>query len=204
MNYFITGIGTDVGKTVIASILVEALHADYWKPVQCGDLENSDTTRVKQLTSNTESQFHPETYRFTQPLSPHAAAKIDGVKIEADDFKLPKTNNHLIIEGAGGLMVPLNENRLIIDLIKSLFMPVILVSRNYLGSINHTLLSVEILKHRNIPIAGIIFNGVENIESESIIKQFSGLYIFGRVDEEPVINSEVIKKYSGQFSFLGK
>lgn len=101
-------------------------------------------------------------------------------------------------------MVPLNENRLIIDLIKSLFMPVILVSRNYLGSINHTLLSVEILKHRNIPIAGIIFNGVENIESESIIKQFSGLYIFGRVDEEPVINSEVIKKYSGQFSFLGK
>src|SRR6195952_5566707 len=137
---FITGIGTGIGKTIISAILVEKLKADYWKPIQSGDLDESDTLKVKSLITNTKSVFHPEAYRLTQPYSPHKSADLDNVIIEADKIILPETDNQLIIEGAGGLMVPLADNFLMIDLIKTLNTEVILVSKHYLGSINHTLL----------------------------------------------------------------
>ena len=143
MRLFVTGIGTEVGKTVIAAILTEALEADYWKPVQAGDLDYSDTHKVRDLVSNDKSVFHPETHALHHPMSPHAAAERDGVEISLDDFQLPQTENNLIVEGAGGLMVPLNSKDCIIDLIEKLDIEVVLVSRTYLGSINHTLLSVE-------------------------------------------------------------
>ena len=143
MRLFVTGIGTEVGKTVIAAILTEALEADYWKPVQAGDLDYSDTHKVRDLVSHDKSVFHPETHALHHPMSPHAAAERDGVEISLDDFQLPQTENNLIVEGAGGLMVPLNSKDCIIDLIEKLDIEVVLVSRNYLGSINHTLLSVE-------------------------------------------------------------
>src|SRR4051812_32249696 len=138
---FITGIGTGVGKTIISAIVTEKLKADYWKPIQSGDLDNSDTLKVRDLVSNKTTRFYPETYRLTQPFSPHKSAAIDNVVIDIQTIIPPKTDNQLIIEGAGGLMVPLNDNALIIDLIKQLNAQVILVSQNYLGSINHTLLS---------------------------------------------------------------
>jgi len=166
---FITGIGTDVGKTIVSAILVEKLQADYWKPVQAGDLDNSDTIKVRQLVSNAVSVFHPEAYRLTQPFSPHKAAHLDGVEIDIDKIVLPQTNNQLIIEGAGGLMVPLNNQHLIIDLIERLTADVILVSRNYLGSINHTLLSVEALLGRGINIRAIVFNGEADEYTQNII-----------------------------------
>lgn len=172
---FITGIGTGVGKTIISAILVEHLKADYWKPIQSGDLENSDTMMVKSLVSNTTSVFHPETYCLTQPYSPHKSAALDGIVIDSEKIILPETNNQLIIEGAGGLMVPLNDSFLMIDLIKQLDAEVILVSKNYLGSINHTLLSIEALRHRAIPLKSIIFNGPQDIDSESIIKKQSSI-----------------------------
>src|SRR6202000_3413555 len=111
---FVTGIGTGIGKTVVSAVLTEKLKADYWKPVQSGDLDNSDTLKVKSLVSNTVSVFHPETYRLTQPYSPHKSAAIDGISIEKEKFIIPQTNNHLVIEGAGGLMVPLNDSFLMI------------------------------------------------------------------------------------------
>ncbi len=166
---FVTGIGTGIGKTIVSAILVEKLHADYWKPIQSGDLEQSDTNTVKSLISNPRSYFHPEVYRLTQPFSPHKSAALDGITIDINKITLPQTNNNLIIEGAGGLMVPLNDNHLIIDLIAQLGAEVILVSRNYLGSINHTLLSVEALQNRNITIKAIIFNGPVDEYSENII-----------------------------------
>src|SRR5579862_4812258 len=118
--FFVTGIGTEIGKTVVAATLVEKLQADYWKPVQSGDLDNSDSLKVKNLISNEKTRIFPETYRLTQPFSPHKSAAIDGITIEAEKFILPETENTLIIEGAGGLMVPLNSNYLMIDLIKQL------------------------------------------------------------------------------------
>src|ERR1700712_618792 len=123
---FITGIGTGIGKTIISAVLVEKLKADYWKPVQSGDLENSDTLIVKNLISNSSTIFHPEAYQLTQPFSPHKSAAIDGITIDPVKIIIPETENTLIIEGAGGLMVPLNNQFLIIDLIKKLNAEVIL------------------------------------------------------------------------------
>lgn len=171
---FVTGIGTDVGKTIVSAILTEALQADYWKPVQAGDLDNSDTIKVKRLVSNPVTKFHPEAYALTQPFSPHKSADLDGVLIDIDNFHVPQTDNQLLIEGAGGLMVPLNNKHLVIDLIPKLDADAILVSRNYLGSINHTLLSVEALKSRHINIEAIIFNGDADEYTQSIIREHTG------------------------------
>ena len=197
---FITGIGTDIGKTIVSAIITEALHADYWKPVQSGELHNTDTMKVKQLVSNSKTIFHTERFRLQQPLSPHAAAEIDGVEIQLKDFLLPKTDNHLIIEGAGGLMVPLNNQLLIADLIKHFEASVILVSRNYLGSINHTLLTIQELRRRNIPIIGIVFNGEHTQQIENYIQQFTQLPILFRVNMESIINKQTILKYANKIN----
>jgi len=182
-TFFVTGIGTGIGKTIVSAVLTEKLKADYWKPVQSGDLDNSDTLKVKSLVSNDKTIFHPETYRLTQPYSPHKSAAIDGIDIKKEKFIAPETKNNLIIEGAGGLLVPLNDNFLIIDLIKQLSVDVILVSQNYLGSINHTLLSAVILKQYGINITGIIFNGKTDADSESYILQYTGVKLIGRLPE---------------------
>lgn len=192
---FISGIGTEVGKTVIASIFTEAMEADYWKPVQSGELDFSDTMKVQSYISNTKSVFHPEVYALNNPLSPHTSADIDGVQIELNQFKLPQTTNNLVVEGAGGLLVPLNtaKQTTLLDLMQQLNLPVILVSRNYLGSINHTLMSYELLKSRNIPIAGLVFNGPTNESGEAFIENYTQLPVILRVDELTEVNAESIK-----------
>ena len=193
MQFFITGIGTEIGKTLVSAIVTEYLQADYWKPVQSGDLHWTDTMKVQSLTSNSKSVFHPERHRLNAPLSPHASAALDGVQIKLSDFTLPQTSNHLVVEGAGGLMVPLNDQDVMLDLIQQLQIPVILVSRNYLGSINHTLLSFEALKQRNIPIAGIVFNGEPNRASESFIENYTQLPVLFRVGNLDDITPESIR-----------
>lgn len=199
MRLFVTGIGTEVGKTVVSAILTEALQADYWKPVQAGDLEYSDTHKVKDMVSNSKSVFHDESFALNHPMSPHAAAERDGLEISLGDFKIPETENHMIIEGAGGLMVPLNSKDCIIDLIEDLAVEVVLVSRNYLGSINHTLLSVEALVSRGISIKGVIFNDKENVDTESVILKMTGLKCLGRVEKEEDLTQEVISNYASKF-----
>jgi dethiobiotin synthetase len=198
---FVTGIGTDIGKTLVSAILVEKLKCDYWKPVQAGELENSDTMKVQRLVTNKISAFHPEAYRLTQPYSPHKAAAIDGININKEAIIIPETDNQLLVEGAGGLMVPLSEQYLIIDLIQQLNAEVILVSQNYLGSINHTLLSIEALKHRNIAIKGVIFNGEENTSTEDYITTYAQVQHLGRIPILPVISQESIAK-AGQYISL--
>jgi dethiobiotin synthetase len=192
----ITGISTDVGKTVISSIVVEALRADYWKPIQCGNLDSTDTETVKCLVSSKQSFFHPEAYRFKNPLSPHHAARLEGIEICSKKISCPLSNNLLVIESAGGLMVPLNDTTLMIDLLNSWQCKIILVSKHFLGSINHTLLSIEALKNRKMDLAGIIFNGVENPDTENLIAKTSGIPIIGRLDLETIIHVEIIKKYA--------
>lgn len=193
---FVTGIGTDVGKTIISAILTEALQADYWKPIQSGDLDNTDAMKIQRWISNTRTRIHPEAYRLRTPMSPHAAAEIDGIRIELNNIQLPITNNFLVVEGAGGLLVPLNDTDNIIDLIQHLQLPVVLISRHYLGSINHTLLSIEALQHRNITIAGIIFNGEEHPTTESIIAQRSGVPVLGRVGDMGEVNQENVRTWA--------
>lgn len=188
-RYFITGIGTEVGKTISSAVITEALEADYWKPIQAGDLQKSDSMTVESLIQNNRSVFHKEAYRLNHPISPHAASERDGLEIDLSSIKIPETNNALVIEGAGGLLVPLNHRETIIDLIGQLKCEVILVSRHYLGSINHTLMSINILKTKKVDIKGILFNGNENKETESIIQEMSGIKIIGRINELEKINS---------------
>lgn len=199
MNLIIAGIGTEVGKTVVSAIIVEALQADYWKPVQSGALEDSDTETVRTLISNLRTHFHPEAYRLREPLSPHAAAEIDGVTIELEKLTLPKTDNNLVIELAGGLLVPLNNQDLTIDWVQQTGLPIVLVSRNYLGSINHTLLSVEACQSRHIPILGIVFNGPKVAASETIILRKTQLPCLGRVSQEKEFTSGLIGHYAEKF-----
>jgi dethiobiotin synthetase len=179
-QFAITGIGTDVGKTVVSSIVAEALKATYWKPVQAGDLDNSDSIKVSNYTSNVK--VLKEAFRLTEPMSPHAAAEIDGVKIELSDLTLPQVESNFIVEGAGGLMVPLNSDGLTFaDAIASWNLPTIIVSRHYLGSINHSLLTAEVLKSKGVQIAGFIFVGDENRATESIILKHTGLKMIARI-----------------------
>ena len=198
MKLFITGIGTDVGKTIASAIVTQALEADYWKPIQAGDLDNSDSHKVKSKISNPKSQIFENSYKFNTPASPHFAAAIDGITIDLKQIKEPATTNHLVIEGAGGVFVPLNNQDCIIDLIKKDY-KVLLVSRHYLGSINHTLLTFEALKNRNIPLAGIIFSGDENKASEEIILAKTKAKFIGRIEEEPYFNANVIQQYADDF-----
>lgn len=197
MKLFITGISTDVGKTVAAAIITEALEADYWKPVQAGDLDNCDSNKVKSLISNRKTKIHPNSYKLNTPASPHLAAELDKIVIDLKEIKEPQTVNHLVIEGAGGIFVPLNNTNSIIDLIRPDY-KVIIVSRHYLGSINHTLLTIEALKNRNIQIAGIVFSGDENKSTESIILSKTGIRFLGRISQEPYFDKNVVKEYAGE------
>ncbi len=196
---FIAGTGTGIGKTLASAVLAETLGADYWKPIQAGNLADSDSMEVARLTSG-NINIHPETYKLQTPASPHDAAKKDGKAISLEAFKIPETTkNELLIEGAGGLMVPLNNQSLVIDLIPKLADSVILVSQNYLGSINHTLLSIEALKNRKIPIEGLIINGRHYPEGEDWILNYAQTPKIGHLNPENFFDHSVIQRYAGKW-----
>lgn len=165
---FITGIGTEIGKTVCSAILTKYFNAEYWKPVQSGDLDFSDTMKIKSWAGE-NTICHPETYRLKTAVSPHHSAKEEGITIDLNAFKHPETDHNLIVEGAGGLMVPLNDEDFIIDLIQKLNIPAALVVKNYLGCINHTLLSLKALAERKITLQYLILNGNFPPDTERII-----------------------------------
>lgn len=202
---FITGIGTDVGKTIVAAIIAEALQVDYWKPVQAGYENGTDALQVKNLITNTRSVIHPEVYKLSLAASPHIAARKENAKIDLDVIAKKyeqlatrngqqETRNHkLIIEGAGGLMVPLNENEFVIDLIQKLNAKVILVSRNYLGSINHSLLTAAACKEKKLNVMGWIFND-QYMNYEDEIARWSGYKKIASIPFAKDINRSFIKQ----------
>ncbi len=192
-KFIITGIGTDIGKTVVSAIIAQSLDAFYWKPIQAGELENSDSIKVQNWTSDSVTILQ-EKFRLSQPMSPHAAAEIDGVEIAKEAFQLPLVEGNLVVEGAGGLMVPLNQKGLLlIELFEEWNLPVIVVSRHYVGSINHTLLTVEALKNRKINIEGIVFVGDENKATESFILNYTDLKMITRIPLTSEVNTEFIQ-----------
>lgn len=192
-KYFITAIGTSVGKTIASAVLCEAFKYDYWKPIQAGNLERSDTSVVSELISNDESKVHFEKFRLETPCSPHLAAKLDNLTMSLEDFKLPPSKNGLIVEGAGGILVPINNEQTVLDLVKHLAIPVILISKNYLGSINHTLLTISKLQESKIELKGVIFNGDENKESEKIIKNLTGVSCLAHINTMEALSKASIK-----------
>lgn len=194
---FITGISTEVGKTMASAIFSEALEADYWKPVQAGDLDNTDSHKVAALISNTKTVIHPSSYTLKTPMSPHAAAEIDGLRIDRFHINEPKTDNHLIIEGAGGILVPLNEEDTIFDIIMPSY-KVVVVSRHYLGSINHTLLTIGWLQQKGYDVS-VLFSGDANPHTENIILHKTGVSLIGRINEEEQFDKNVVKRYADIF-----
>lgn len=198
MDLFVTAIDTDSGKTLVSAILCEALGADYWKPVQAGMPHDAD--RVRELVSSNKTTIHPERYLLQHAMSPHAAARLEGVSIRVDDFSRPSTPRDLVIEGAGGCLVPLNDREFVVDLVPRLGAEIILVADLYLGSINHTLLTVEALRTRGLMPLGIIFNGEGNAESERIICHHTGLNVLLRIEKEPAVNWEIVKKYAERYN----
>ncbi len=198
-QYVITGIGTEVGKTVVSAIVSEALKATYWKPVQAGELENTDSKKIERLTSNV--RVLPEAFKLNEPMSPHAAAEIDRVEITLDSFILPSVESNLVIEGAGGILVPINmEGLLYADVFSHWNLPVIIVSRHYLGSINHSLMTAEVLKTRGIKIAGWIFVGEETNSSESIILKVTGLPMIARIPLVDEVTKEFIAEQASKIA----
>ncbi|MCX2477613.1 dethiobiotin synthase [Pedobacter sp. MC2016-15] len=195
---FVTGIGTSVGKTIVSAVLCEQLKADYWKPVQSGDLDHSDSDQVRRLISNCRTIIHPETFRLNLAASPHQSARLEGIQINRDAFHLPVTDHQLLIEGAGGLFVPLASGFLMSDLITQLEAEVVLVVRDYLGCINHTLLSLHALATLQIPIRHLILNGNFNPDTKAIILEhipagssWSQLPELARLDQGSVSNSPI-------------
>jgi len=200
-KFFLTGIGTEIGKTIVSAILVEKLKADYWKPIQSGSLEETDTQRVKSLIINKKTQFHPEAIKLIHPYSPHKAADMENRYLRISEILPPNSSNTLICEGAGGLMVPINEKETNLDLIRYLGYPIILVSRIYLGSINHTLLSIEKIRSEKLPFIGIIFVGEKDPYTEDYIAQFTEAPILGRIPFLETIHPQSIKAAGDHLNF---
>lgn len=194
-HYFITGISTDVGKTIVAAIVAQALKADYWKPIQTGAGEHGDAREVRSLILNDETAIHPESIVLKAPMSPHAAAMLENITLDIKQVKRPETTNSLVIEGAGGLLVPINNKHTIMDLIAPTD-KVILVSAGYLGSINHTLLSLEVLKNKGLTCAGIIYNQVTLEGTIEVIEAMTGIPTLGHLEKETNMNSHVISRYA--------
>jgi dethiobiotin synthetase len=201
---FITGIGTGVGKTVTAACVVEALRADYWKPVQTGLKEGTDTDTVRSLISNPLSVCHPEAYCLEAPASPHLAARLEDVNIDvsrvmAQVQHIQPSGRPLVIEGAGGLMVPLTAQIFTIDFIQQLEAKVIIVAQNYLGSINHALLTAQVLKQRGIPVMGWIFSGDEHTNEAEVVG-WSGYPLLGRIPYTALVDRTFVKEQAEKLS----
>ena len=176
-KFIICGTDTDVGKTLISSFFVRGLNSFYWKPIQSGIYKETDSEVVKRLSQVKSNKIIKEAYIFKEPVSPHWASEIDQIKIEMKSLDLPKVNESLVLETAGGLMVPITRNFLQIDQIKIWDLPVIIVCRSSLGTLNHTLLSIEALKKRGIKILGLVINGVNHLDNPRTLQEFSNLPI---------------------------
>lgn len=193
MRIIVTGTDTDVGKTVFAAALAGALGAFYWKPIQAGNLERSDSATVRLLSGLPPTKVLTEAYRLATPCSPHLAAELDGVSIICDDLTPPLVDP-LVIEGAGGVLVPVTRRTLLADLMSQWQLPVVLVARTQLGTINHSLLSIEALRSRNIRILGLAFIGESNRESEQIICSMSGVKHLGRLPLVEPLNCTTLRE----------
>ena len=179
----VLGIHTGIGKTLCSAVLVRALEADYWKPVQAGSLDYTDSMHVSDLIADANSVVHPEAYRLTEPLSPHQAAHMDGVKIDVQGMHLPVSSKTVIIETAGGVMSPMNDEMTMVDVVQHFQLPCVLVVRHYLGSINHSLTALEVLRSRGVQVLGIVVSGTPNEASESYIRSYTHISCWAHVPE---------------------
>ena len=191
MSFFLTGTDTEVGKTVVCAWLMVHYQYCYWKPIQSG-MDSPDTKTIQKITGFDNSFFFPPAYELQQPLSPHESAKRDGIDIELTNFSLPQKEGKIIVEGAGGILVPINEKYFIVDIIKKLELPILLVARSGLGTINHTLLTVNELKKRNLPLRGIILNGEKNQSNKEAVEKYSGVSVVSELEPIKILDKRTL------------
>jgi dethiobiotin synthetase len=193
-RYFITGTDTGVGKTVLSALLCAALDAAYWKPIQTGTEVDSDSETVRALAGLAPEKSFKEAYQFAPPVSPHLAARLAGVRIDLSKIKLPvdTENGSLIVEGAGGVLVPLNEKDLMVDLMRQLGLPVLLAARSSLGTINHTTLSLAALRNAGVEVAGVVMIGAPNAENRAAIEEYGKVRVVGEIPWLTEINRAVL------------
>ncbi len=190
----ICGTDTDIGKTIISSFFVQGLHATYWKPVQSGTIDCTDTQTVSKLLNLKKNRYLSEIYKFKAPVSPHWAAEKESQEINPDKLIIPKRDELLIIETAGGLMVPLNRNLLQIDQLKVWDLPIILVAKSGLGTLNHTLLSLEALKNRNLNVIGIVLNGLPHEDNPRTLEVFGNTQILAKLPIFSELNANILNQ----------
>jgi dethiobiotin synthetase len=201
-GYFVTGTDTNVGKTILSALLVAALDARYWKPVQTGVVEGTDRESVRKWAEISEDRLAEEQYRFDPPVSPHLASRLAGIQIHLEDFELPAAplRTRWIVEGAGGAMVPLNERDLMRDLMQRIGFPVIIAARTALGTINHTLLTLAALRELRLPICGVVLIGDENIENRRAIEHYGNVRVVGHIPVLEKINrAALLEVYKHNF-----
>mgnify|MGYP001467380028 CR=1 FL=1 len=191
MSFFLTGTDTEVGKTVICAWLMLHYQYHYWKPIQSG-MDSPDTKTIQKITGFDNSYFFSPAYELQQPLSPHESAKRDGIEIELTNFLFPGKEEKIIVEGAGGILVPINEKHFIADIINLLKLPILLVARSGLGTINHTLLTVSELKKRNLPLQGIILNGERNQSNKEAIEKYSGVSVVSELEPLKTLDKKTL------------
>ncbi len=198
--FFVTGTDTDVGKTFVCAVLMAGLHAHYWKPVGAGQ---SDGQWIKEKTGLPDENFFPESYSFKHHLSPHLASQLEDITIDIAKIKIPHLSKwqHLIVEGAGGLMVPINNSLFVIDLIKHLNLPVLVVARSTLGTINHTVLTVDKLCQKEIAVLGVVMNGPKNPNNRAAIEKYGQVPVLAEIEPVEIINAQSLKQiYDTQFT----
>lgn len=192
---FVTGTDTGVGKTLVCAALMSVFdNAFYWKPIQTGSEEGTDTEWIKRVTGLPNERFIPEAYCFKKPLSPHEAASLENATIDLHSIELPNVSGRLIVEGAGGVMVPINDRYFILDLIKHLGLPALVVSRSTLGTINHSLLTLMALRNAGIDIVGVIMNGPRNESNKKSIEYYGKTFVIAQIEPISVVNVENIKR----------
>jgi dethiobiotin synthetase len=191
-RYFITGTDTGVGKTILSALLCAALEASYWKPIQTGTEVDSDRVTVRALAELAPEKLLPEAYQFAPPVSPHLAARLAGVRIDLTKIKLPPGDASLIVEGAGGVLVPVNERELMVDLMRQMGLPVLLAARSSLGTINHTTLSLAALRNAGVEVAGVVMIGAPNAENRAAIEGYGKVRVVGEIPWLTEINRDVL------------
>ncbi|MBR9971603.1 dethiobiotin synthase [Magnetospirillum sulfuroxidans] len=187
---FVTGTDTGIGKTLVSAWLTHHWRAEYWKPIQTGALDDSDSDTVAKLAPG--AVIHPPAYVFQAPLSPHEAARREGARIELSGLHPPTPLGPLVVEGAGGIMVPLNEVALTVDFIEALNLPALIVARSGLGTLNHTLLTLDALRRRHIPVLGVVLNGQKNPANRQAIEHFGAVEVLAEIQPLPAVTASLV------------
>ncbi|MDJ0513908.1 MAG: dethiobiotin synthase [Methyloceanibacter sp.] len=201
-GFFVTGTDTEVGKTVVSAWLLTQLDAAYWKPIQAGTVPTTDSATVQQLAELPVSRVLPEAYLLPEPMAPHESARRANIALDMEKIKLPPHDGLVIVEGAGGLMVPIAGGAYMIDLADQLDLPIILVARSTLGTINHTLLSLEAIRRRGLPLAGVVISGPETPHNRAAIERFGKVEVIAEIPQLETVDRETLKGITPELDLL--